>query len=148
MKASQMVESKFLAKDDLDQDNGNLVTISRLEQQNVGLQGKEEELKWVMFFKEFKKPMVLNSTNIQLTTKALATEETDEWIGKRIVIYVDENVSFGGQLVGGIRIRKVRGQAAQQAPRQDQTEQVRGHADRVMPKQTIEQDQVREDPPW
>ena len=108
-----MMESKFLKKEDLDYDNGNLVTITGIGQQNVGLADGEEDLKWCMSFKEFKKPMVLNSTNIQLTTKALGTDETDEWIGKRIVIYVDDNVSFGGKLVGGIRIRKQRGQAAQ-----------------------------------
>lgn len=116
MKAGAMMESKFLKKEDLDYDNGNLVTISRIEQQNVGAADGEEELKWCMSFKEFRKPMVLNSTNIQLVTKALGTDETDEWIGKKIVVYVDDNVSFGGKLVGGIRVRKVRGQAASSKP--------------------------------
>lgn len=116
MKAGSMMESKFLKKEDLDYDNGNLVTIKSIDQQNVGAADGEEELKWCMSFREFKKPMVLNSTNIQLATKALGTDETDEWIGKKIVIYVDDNVSFGGKLVGGIRIRKVRGQAAHDTP--------------------------------
>jgi hypothetical protein len=111
MKAGSMIESKFLKKEDLDYENGNLVTVADLDQQNVGLADGEEDLKWCMHFKEFKKPMVLNSTNIQLATKALGTDETDEWIGKKLVIYVDDNVSFGGKLVGGIRIRKPRGQA-------------------------------------
>lgn len=107
-----MIESKFLKKEDLDYDNGNLVTISKIEQQNVALQDGEEDLKWCMSFKEFKKPMVLNSTNIQLTTKALGSDETEDWIGQKIVLYVDDNVSFAGKLVGGVRIRKVRGQTA------------------------------------
>jgi hypothetical protein len=115
MKAGAMTESKFLKKEDLDYDNGNLVTIAKIEQQNVALQDSEEDLKWCMYFKEFKKPMVLNSTNIQLTVKATGTDETDEWIGKKIVIYVDDNVSFGGKLVGGIRIRRAK-QPSQPAP--------------------------------
>lgn len=111
MKAGAMIESKFLKKEDLDYENGNLVTIAKIEQQNVALQDSEEDLKWCMSFAEFKKPMVLNSTNIQLATKAVGTDETDDWPGQKIVLYVDDNVSFGGKLVGGIRIRKVRGAA-------------------------------------
>lgn len=116
MKAGSMIESKFLKKEDLDYDNGNLVTVTKLDQQNVGLADGEEDLKWCMHFKEFAKPMVLNSTNIQLATKALGTDETEEWIGKKLVIYVDDNVSFGGKLVGGIRIRRAR-PVQGQAPR-------------------------------
>lgn len=115
MKAGKMIESKFLKKEDLNYDTGNLVTVSKIDHQNVGLSDGEEDLKWCMHFREFPKPMVLNSTNIQLATKALGTDETDDWIGKKLVIYVDDNVSFGSKLVGGIRIRKMRGQAVQAA---------------------------------
>lgn len=103
-----MIESKFLKKEDLNAETGNLVTITGLEQENVALADAEEELKWCMRFKEFKKPLVMNSTNIQLTVKALGTDETEDWPDKKIVLYVDDNVSFGGKLVGGIRIRKAR----------------------------------------
>ena len=122
MKAGAMIESKFLKKEDLNYDTGNLVTVFKIDRQNVGLADGEEELKWCMRFEEFDKPMVLNSTNIQLATKALGTDETDDWIGQRLVIYVDDNVSFGGKLVGGIRIRKPRGQAQRQAPQQSRRE--------------------------
>lgn len=122
MKSGSMIESKFLKKEDLNYDTGNLVTVSKIDHQNVGLSDGEEDLKWCMHFKEFQKPMVLNSTNIQLATKALGTDETDDWIGKKLVIYVDDNVSFGGKLVGGIRIRRPRGQAQPQA-RQPEPEQ-------------------------
>jgi hypothetical protein len=60
--------------------------------------------------------MVLNSTNIQLMAKACGSDDTDDWIGKQIIVYVDENVSFGGELVGGLRIRKHK-QAAPVAPK-------------------------------
>ncbi|GAF83248.1 unnamed protein product, partial [marine sediment metagenome] len=31
--------------------------------------------------------------------------ETEEWIGKQIVLWADPTVSFGGKLVGGVRVR-------------------------------------------
>ena len=118
-----MIESKFLKKEDLDYDNGNLVTIVKLDQQNAGT-ADEEEMKWCMYFREFKKPLVLNSTNIQLAVKATGEEDTDDWIGKKIIIYVDDNVSFGGKLVGGIRIRR----ASKAVPR-DEVAEVEQHYD-------------------
>ena len=153
MKAGSMVESKFLKKEDLNYDTGNLVTVSKLDRQNVGMNDGDEEMKWCMHFSEFDKPMVLNSTNIQLATKALGTDETDDWIGKKLVIYVDDNVSFGGKLVGGIRIRKMRGQAAQQhqtkaEPRQAQPEKTQ-KPDVLGPSgRTFEEEISGELPPW
>jgi hypothetical protein len=110
MRIGKMKESKFIKREDVGE--GKLVTISGLEQQNVAMDDQPEDLKWIIRFEEFDKGMVLNWTNIQLIAKAVGSEETDEWIGKRIVIYDDPNVSFGGKLVGGIRVRAQRGQHA------------------------------------
>jgi len=51
--------------------------------------------------------------------KACGSEDTDDWIGKQVIVFVDENVSFGGELVGGLRIRKhkVAAPVAPTAPR-------------------------------
>ena len=59
--------SKFLKKEDVGE--GSLVTIRSLGQQNVAKEGAEEDMKWVLHFDEFEKPMVLNSTNAQLIAK-------------------------------------------------------------------------------
>ncbi len=137
-----MIESKFLKKEDLDYDNGNLVTITKIEQQNVALQDSEEDLKWCMYFREFKKPLVMNSTNIQLTVKATDSDETEDWPGKKVVLYVDDNVSFGGKLVGGIRIRRVRGAAAK-AMASEPPEEPRGANGN-----TFEEELANEGPPF
>jgi hypothetical protein len=118
MRIGEMKESKYLKKEDVGK--GKLVTIERLEQQNVAMENKPEELKWTAFFKEFSKGLVLNWTNLQLIARALNTEETDDWIGKQIVLYEDPNVSFGGDLVGGIRVREVRKPAQEKVPPQEQ----------------------------
>jgi hypothetical protein len=106
MRIGDMKESKYIKKEDVGR--GKLVTIERLEQQNVALEDQPEELKWTAYFKEFSKGMVLNWTNIQLIARALNTEESDEWIGKQVVLFEDPNVSFGGKLIGGIRVREIR----------------------------------------
>lgn len=102
-KVHDMIESKFLKKEDVGQ--GVLATISHVDQQNVAMQGAGQEFKWCMHFNEVDKPLVLNSTNIQLCKSIFASDDTDDWIGKQIVLYTDPNVSYGGKLIGGIRIR-------------------------------------------
>lgn len=99
----QMIESKYLKQSDVD---GEVeVTILKVGQLNVAREDAEPEMKWAAKFQEFKKPMVLNSTNLQLLAKACESEESDDWIGKKVVIYADPNVSFGGKLVGGLRVK-------------------------------------------
>lgn len=104
MKATTMIPSRFLKKEDVEP--RRLVTITKLTEENVAPENQAAEVKWVMHFRELSKPLVLNSTNINACVQALGTDETDDWIGKQVVLYNDPNVSFGGKIVGGIRIRK------------------------------------------
>ncbi len=100
---NQMIESKYLKQSDVD---GEVeVTIVKIGQLNVARDDEQPEMKWAARFQELPKPMVLNSTNLQLLAKACGSEESDDWIGKKVTIYADPNVSFGGKLVGGLRIK-------------------------------------------
>jgi hypothetical protein len=114
MHISQLKQSKFLTKADVG--TGVLVTVKAIFQENVAKEGAPEELKWCMSFEETDKPMVLNSTNGQILAAISKSEETDAWPGHKIVLYEDPTVSYGGKLVGGIRIRAPRGQAAKVSP--------------------------------
>lgn len=110
MHISQLKQSRFLTRADVGP--GILVTIKNVFQENVAKEGAPEELRWCIEFTEAEKPMVLNSTNGQIIAQITKSEETDTWPGHKIVLYDDPNVSFGGKLVGGIRVRAPRGQAA------------------------------------
>lgn len=100
MKTSSLKQSKFLTKDDAGE--GILVTMRSLSEQNVEMEGKPEKMKWVLSFDECK-PLVLNMTNIA-SIERIYGDETDDWIGKQIVLFNDENVSFGGEITGGVRV--------------------------------------------
>jgi len=108
MHISKMTESKYLKQEDVGEE-GKLVTIESLKRTNVAREDDEPEFKYVMHFRETPKPLVMNATNIQLCARACGSDETDEWVGKRIVLYADPNVSYAGKLVGGIRIRQPKG---------------------------------------
>lgn len=104
MRTSEMIDSKYLKQSDVPEPV--IVTIKKLGKINLAKEGEADEMKWAIRFDEFPKPMLLNSTNIKLLEKATGSDDTDDWLGKEVILYNDENVTFGGQVVGGLRIRR------------------------------------------
>jgi hypothetical protein len=102
-KTGEMRESKFLKQSDVGA--GTLMTVTGCERHNVAKEGAEPEQKWCLEFEESDKPLVLNAINIQLCEKVFGSDDTDHWVGKKIVLYVDPTVSYGGKVTGGIRVR-------------------------------------------
>lgn len=115
MHISALKQSNFLTRAEVGR--GVLLTIRNITQENVAKQGAPEELRWCLHFDEVEKPMVLNSTNGQIIAGITKSEDTDNWIGHKVVAYDDPNVSFGGKLVGGIRVRAPRNQTPAPAPK-------------------------------
>jgi hypothetical protein len=96
-----MIQSKFLRKEDFDEDQVCTIKDCKLEQ--VGKDDSPEE-RWVLYFREREKGMVLNITTIRVLESTYGGD-TDHWVGNKVMVYVDPNVSFGGKVVGGLRLR-------------------------------------------
>lgn len=103
MKRSDAFPTKYLSKDDIKAPTTG--TIERVVNETLG-QGDDQEIKPVMYFSGGPdKPMVVNATN-WITVEALYGDESDNWTGKQIEIWVDPSVSFGGKRIGGLRLRQ------------------------------------------
>jgi ribosomal protein L34E len=88
-------------------DNGQdlIATIASIGVETItGANGKKEDCT-VMHFREAIKPMITNITNLKMMAKLFKTPYVEKWIGRRIQIYADYNVRFGGETVEGLRIR-------------------------------------------
>jgi len=99
-------KSRFLSKEDIE-DGGRKVIIDVLRKENVAPFGKKAEEKCVLYFVDDTKPLILNTTNAKRIANVLGTAESDHWHGKEIELYHDPNVEFGGELIGGIRVRSI-----------------------------------------
>lgn len=110
-KIGQMLESKYLKGSDVEHET--VATITKVGQGNIAKPGDEPELKWMVRFEELSKPMILNSTNIKRLAKACQSEDTDDWIGKKVVVYFDPDIEFAGNVVGGLRIKAHHGSKSQ-----------------------------------
>lgn len=104
MKYDEMFPSRFLKASDFSEDEIKVVTIKNVELVEIGKKGEETQRKPVVFFRENGvKPLVCNKTNATIIVK-LYGDDTDEWIGKRISLFVTQVESFGEQ-VDAIRVR-------------------------------------------
>lgn len=105
MLIGKMLPSNYLKQADFDT-SGLIVTVAHLKHENVAPGDGAPEHKWVLYFKEFEKGLVLNTININTLAMACGSDETDNWTGKEVIVYVDKTISFGGKVVGGLRIRE------------------------------------------
>ncbi len=110
MHISQMKQSRFLSKGDLQQ-GPKLLTMLNVVQENIAMEGEKPDLAWCLNFSDFDKQLILKPTNIALIAQATGAEDTDLWAGKKIVVYHDPTISMGGKLVGGTRVRAPKNQA-------------------------------------
>lgn len=83
-----------------------LVTIRTVDINEITGTGGKKDNKPVMHFVEQVKPLILNSTNFKMLTKLFKSPYIEDWAGKQIVLYGDPTVTFGKEVVGGVRIRK------------------------------------------
>src|SRR5271170_514654 len=109
MKVAEMITSKWLKKEDMEEDT--ICTILGVRQDNLGKEGEAAEMRWVIGLRTQAgmnlKPMVLNVTSIRVLESAFGSE-SDDWKGKSVTVYVDPSVSFQGRVVGGLRLRPVK----------------------------------------
>jgi len=100
MKFSDTRESKYLKQSDVKQPTK--VTIANFTIESVG-QGAEAENRVICYFARAKKGMVVNTTNQATLEELFHTDETDEMIGKQVVIWTDPSIMFGTKRTGGLR---------------------------------------------
>jgi hypothetical protein len=99
-------KSKYLKTQDVPEPV--IVTFEDIDIANVAKEGERKDERLVVKFREFDKSMVFNATNMKRAAKALGSEETDDWLDKKMVLYVDEEVEYAGEVVGGLRVRGVK----------------------------------------
>jgi hypothetical protein len=102
-KVSEMIVSKFLRKDDVDDEI--IVSIKTVKLEDM--HGDAGEHRWVLYFNGLQKGLVLNTTTIRVLEKAFG-QDSDDWALKKVTLYVDPNVAFKGQVVGGLRLRPMK----------------------------------------
>jgi len=86
---------------DLPEQGTEGATIEKIRLEEIG---RDRDQKPVIYFEEFSKGLVCNKTNARVIARGFGSEEFDDWIGQRILLYRAE-VEFQGELVEAIRVK-------------------------------------------
>ena len=102
---SRDLSGSFLNPSDFETDPFITFTIARVEKKAFEAKnGRPAEEKYVATF-EGDRCVGLNKTNLKLLAKWFGKHHR-AWTGKRVTVYRDESVTYGGRLTGGWRMRK------------------------------------------
>lgn len=103
----KMQDNNYLGEWDLPLENEGLfiATITKIEIGQVIGSGNKKSEKPLVFFKEFKKPLVLNATNRKAITSAIQSPYIEDWIGKKIKLYRIKNLKAFGETLDAIRVK-------------------------------------------
>ncbi len=95
----------YLGSYSLDGKKEVVVTIDKLAQDKVtGQQGRKEDC-FVVYYKEFDKPMILNRTNAKAIEKVAESGLIEDWKGVKVTLFVEKGVKAFGEVVDALRIR-------------------------------------------
>lgn len=114
MKTSEAFPSDYLKASDL---NGRavVVTIANVELVELG-KDRDKETKLLITFVGKQRGLICNKTNSRTIEKVLGSDDTDDWIGHKIIIEPRE-VEFGSDMVWAIRVSLKNPELPQAAPK-------------------------------
>lgn len=99
-------ESPYLGEWDLPVGQDTIFTIVDAKQEEIKIPAKGiAKTSLVITFKETNKKFVCNMTNGKAIERATGSRLLDEWIGKKIQMYVDNNVRFGNDVCAALRVK-------------------------------------------
>ena len=100
------IDPNYIGSHELDNGDGTykeaVATIKKAVIETTKTQ--EGKVAVVLYFKEFK-PLIVNATNGK-AMKAMYGRYIEDWVGKKITLYVTKGVKAYGDIVDAIRIKK------------------------------------------
>lgn len=104
MKAGRFISNYLKAKDI---EKPETVTVASVEAVSFKDDNGGDRESLVVYFEELDQGVVTSKTSLAQLVEIFESDETDEWIGKPVVMFNDATVQFKGKRVGGIRFRAV-----------------------------------------
>lgn len=96
-RVSDMFPSSYLKATDFEEDT--TLTIQAIQSEKIG-----DDDKYVVYFEEVDKGLVLNKTNSETIASVAGSDDTDDWAGHKITLFAT-TVSFQGKPTEAIRVK-------------------------------------------
>ena len=104
MRTADMIKSKYFRARDVEGVAPFVLTIADVSEELLGRPGSKQDVKCILWFMESPKGLQLNKTRVKLLEAAYGPDSVG-WNGKKIKLYFDPTIEFGGRPVGGVGIK-------------------------------------------
>lgn len=101
----KLQNKEFLGEYDFLPGEEKTVTIDIITTAEVTGDGGKKSEKPIMRFRENVKPLIVNTTNFKRLQKLFGSKYIEDWVGKQVTLYPDPDVTFGREVVGGVRVK-------------------------------------------
>ena len=104
MKISKYRSSKWLKKEDVEalSPEQRRTEVVSIEEEQVG-----DDLKPVVYFKGIEKGWPINMTGLEVLAELTGSQDTEDFDGTKVELFVDPDVRYAGKRVGGIKLRSI-----------------------------------------
>lgn len=101
-----LVDWKSLSSSSMAEQEQTL-TIRSINREEIVSNNGRKEVVPVCRFEEDVPPMALNKTNMRTMEAMTGSDKIEDWYGKKVVVYIQNNIKFGKEIVSGLRIKPV-----------------------------------------
>ena len=82
-----------------------VVTVEATREEKIGRQSEKKRPRVIVKYVELEREMIFNVTNARMAAKVFNSTRYADWVGKQLLLFNDENVSYGGEQIGGLRVK-------------------------------------------
>lgn len=114
----------YIGEADFEPGEEKVLTIASVNTKETIVTNEGKSTKAVVHWVEKEKSMILNVARAKAIQKVTGTPYMDEWVGKKVQLYIDNKVKAFGEIVSAVRVRPF-------APRVQQKQEVKPDADLI-----------------
>jgi hypothetical protein len=98
-------DPNYIGEADFEQNEEKIVTIKRINSSETVTTAEGKSQKAVVHFAEPLKPMILNVARSKSIEKVAGSPYFEDWIGVKIVLYIEHGIKAFGDVVNAVRVR-------------------------------------------
>lgn len=114
----------YIGEADFEPGEEKVLTIASINSKETIVTNEGKSTKAVVHWVEKEKSMILNVARAKAIQKVTGTPYMDEWVGKKVQLYIDNKVKAFGEIVSAVRVRPF-------APRVQQKQEVKSDAELI-----------------
>ena len=95
----------YIGEADFEPGEEKVLTIASINAKETIVTNEGKSTKAVVHWVEKEKSMILNVARAKAIQKVTGTPYMDEWIGKKVQLYIDNKVKAFGEIVSAVRVR-------------------------------------------